>query len=59
MIDEHFESIEKVIHNDPLVILTNLSRTYTSQETGYIKGSINFIDSTSLAIFQHVRVDRV
>ncbi len=58
MIDEHFESIEKVIRNGPLALLINLSRTYTSQETGYIKRNITFIDSSSLAIFQHVRVDR-
>ena len=58
MIEAHFDSIEKVILGNPLVILNNLHRTYTSPETGYIKGEITFIDSSLLIIFQHVRVER-
>lgn len=58
MIEKHFDSIEKVIHDDPLVILINLNRVYTSHVTGYIKGEIIFIDSSSLIIFQHVKIER-
>ena len=57
MIEEHFDSLEKVILGNSLVILISFQRTYTSPETGYIKGEVFFIDSSSLIIFQHVRVE--
>lgn len=57
MIEEHYDSLEKVIVSNSLVILINFHRTYTSPETGYIKGEVVFIDSSSLIIFQHVRVE--
>lgn len=56
MIETHFDSIEKVIVGDPLVILINHHRIYTSPETGYIKGETTFIDNSSLIMFQHVRL---
>ncbi len=56
MIEKHFDSIEKLIRGDSLVILINLHRNYTSPATGFIKGEINFMDSSSLIIFQHVLV---
>lgn len=58
MIEAHFDSLEKGICGNLLVIFNNLNRTYTSPETGYIKGEIVFIDGSSLIIFQHARIER-
>ncbi|MGE0084474.1 MAG: DUF6516 family protein [Desulfococcaceae bacterium] len=56
MISSHFDCIEKIIRNDPLVIYVNLHRNFTSLNTAYIKGEITFADGSSLAVFQHVRI---
>lgn len=56
MINSHFESVEKIIQNNSLVICANLHKNYTSLNTAYIKGEITFADGSRLAVFQHVRI---
>lgn len=58
MIETYFESLEKAIVKNPLVLLIDLYKTYTSPNTAYIKGEITFIDDSSLILFQHVRRKR-
>jgi hypothetical protein len=57
LIDAHFEAIEKAIIDDPLVLSFEFQRTYTSLENAYIKGEVTFIDGSSLAVFQHIRIE--
>ncbi|QTA86140.1 toxin-antitoxin system TumE family protein [Desulfonema magnum] len=54
--DIHFESVEKNISENPLVIFHELRRNHTSPSTAYIKGEILFADGTVLAVFQHVHI---
>jgi hypothetical protein len=54
VIDEHLDEIEKIIKGDPLVILSDFQRIYTSQNTAYIKAKVRFIDNSFLSIFHHV-----
>jgi hypothetical protein len=51
-----FESVEKPISQNPLVIFHDLRKNYTSPSTAYLKGEIFFADGSSLAVFQHVRI---
>jgi hypothetical protein len=57
LIDAYFDELEKTIINDPLVVCIELHRTYTSPKTAYIKGEITFTDGTSMAFFQHIRIE--
>lgn len=56
MINSYFESIQKIIRNEPLIICTNLNQNYTSVNTAYIKGELTFADGSKLVLFQHIRI---
>lgn len=49
-----FDTVEKHIAGNPLVIFHNLEKKHTSPSTAYLKGEILFVDGTSLAVFQHL-----
>ena len=54
--DSHFDELERRISSNPLVIFHDLKKSQTSPSTLYVKGEIVFVDGTSLAIFQHIRM---
>ena len=57
MINAHFETLEKTISEEALIVSFDLHKNYTSPVTAYIKAEIIFADGTRLAFFQHVRKD--
>jgi hypothetical protein len=56
VINSYFESVEKIIQNNSLIVCANLYKNHTSLNTAYIKGEITFADGSRLAVFQHVRI---
>ncbi len=56
MIEKYFDEIEKVLIDDPLVVITNFNRYHTNPKTAYIRGKALFIDSSSANIFQHIQL---
>jgi len=59
LIIPHFETLEKAISEEPLIVSFDLHRNYTSAVTAYIKAEIIFTNGTRLALFQHVKTDGV
>ncbi len=56
-IKRHFDRLEKTIGDDPLVVLSDFHRVYTSPATAFVKGKARFINNSLLNIFQHVRIN--